>query len=125
MEKEFICIVCPKGCALKVTTASESEVTASDVTGHQCKRGAVYAVDECLNPVRMLTTTVKLVGSKQPLIPVKSSRPLPRAKLFDCMKVLNSCTAKAPLEVGDIIIKNILGTGVDIVTTSNSPETCR
>jgi CxxC motif-containing protein len=119
MEKEFICIVCPKGCALKVTAASEPEVNSSAVTGNQCKRGAAYAVNEWLNPVRMLTTTVRLTGSGQPLAPVKSSSPLPKAMLFECMAAVNACTAKAPLGVGDIIIKNILGTGIDIISTSN------
>lgn len=119
MEREFICIVCPKGCSLKVTAESEQEVNASAVTGHQCKRGAAYAVDECLNPVRMLTTTVRLTGSRQPLAPVKSSRPLPKAMLFECMAAVNACTARAPLKVGDIIIKNILGSGIDIISTSN------
>jgi CxxC motif-containing protein len=125
MEKEFICIVCPKGCALKVTAASESDVKTSDVTGHQCKRGASYAVNEWFNPVRMLTTTVRMSGSRQLLAPVKSSRPLPKALLFDCMAAVNTCTAKAPLKVGDIIIKNILDTGIDIISTSNSSEAGR
>ncbi len=119
MEKEFICIVCPKGCELKISAASDSEVKASAVTGNQCKRGASYAVDEWLNPVRMLTTTVRLAGGTQSLAPVKSSRPLPKAMLFDCMAVVNASAAKAPLKVGDIIIKNILGTGIDIISTSN------
>jgi CxxC motif-containing protein len=120
MEKEFICIVCPKGCALKVTAVSESDVKTSDVTGHQCKRGASYAVNECINPVRMLTTTVRVTGSRQQLAPVKSSSPLPKALLHECMAAVNDCTAKTPLKVGDIIIKNILGTGIDIISTSNS-----
>ena len=119
MEKEFICIVCPKGCRLRVTAESGSEVNASAVAGHQCKRGAAYAVDEWLNPVRMLTTTVRLAGGRQPLAPVKSSRPLPKAMLFECMAAVNAFTAEAPLKIGDIIVKNILGTGIDIISTSN------
>ena len=119
MEKELICIVCPKGCPLRVKTAVEAVVSVSDVTGHQCKRGSVYAVNECANPVRTLTTTVKISGSRQKLVPVKSSRLLPKGLLFDCMSVINSMMAKAPLKVGDIIIKNILGTGIDIISTAN------
>lgn len=125
MEKELICIVCPKGCALKVRAASESGVTASDVSGHQCKRGSAYAVDECTNPVRTLTTTVRLSGSVHRLAPVKSEKPLPKGLLFECMTVLNSLTVKAPLKVGELIVKNILDTGINIVSTSNVSEAGR
>lgn len=117
MEKELICIVCPKGCTLRVKSSSEADVSVADVSGHHCKRGLIYAVNECTNPVRTLTTTVRISGSRQQMAPVKSSMPLPKGLLFDCMKVINSCTAKEPLKVGDIIIKNILGTGIDIIST--------
>ncbi|MGE5615215.1 MAG: DUF1667 domain-containing protein [Bacillota bacterium] len=123
MEKEMICIVCPKGCILRVNAPAGAAVTHADVLGNKCKRGAVYAVNECTNPVRVLTTTVKIDGGRLPMAPVKSSRPLPKGLLFDCMKVINACTAAAPLKVGDIVIKDILGTGIDIISTSNIPKT--
>ena len=119
MEKEMICIVCPKSCILRVDASARDAVTHADVSGNKCKRGAVYAVNECTNPVRTLTTTVKVDGGSLPLAPVKSSKPLPKGMLFDYMKVINACTATAPLKVGDIIIKDILGTGTDIISTSN------
>lgn len=119
VERELICIVCPKGCTLRVETAPEAAVSAADVSGHQCKRGLVYAVNECTNPVRTLTTTVRISGGRQQLAPVKSSMPLPKGLLFECMAMINVCTAKAPIKVGDIIIKNILGTGIDIISTAN------
>ena len=119
MEKELICIVCPKGCTLRVKTAADAAVSAADVSGNQCKRGAAYAVNECTNPVRTLTTTVRINGSRQQLAPVKSRLPLPKGLLADCMAVINSSTAKAPLKVGDIIIKDILNTGIDIISTED------
>ncbi len=121
MEKELICIVCPKGCKLRVRAVSEALVSIADISGHQCKRGLAYAVNECTNPVRTLTTTVRMSGNGQRLAPVKSGRPLPKGLLFDCMAVINSCTAAAPLKVGDTLLKNILGTGIDIISTSDIP----
>jgi CxxC motif-containing protein len=128
MEKELICIVCPKGCVLKVkapsggcgiTGAEASGITEADVSGHRCKRGPAYAINECTNPLRTLTTTVRVIGGKQPLVSVKSAAPLPKGLLFDCMAVINSHAAQAPIRVGDILVKNILNTGIDIVSTSN------
>ncbi len=121
LEKELICIVCPKGCALKVKTSSEAEVSEADVTGQCCKRGAVYAVNECTNPLRTLTTTVRISGGRQRLAPVKSSAPLPKGLLFDCMAFINAHTAKTPLKVGDVIIRNIMGTGIHIISTADIP----
>lgn len=122
MKKEMICIICPKGCILKVNDTADAPVTVANVSGNKCKRGAVYAVDERTNPVRVLTSTVKLAGGVLPVAPVKSSKPLPKKLLFDCMKVINGYTAAAPLKVGDIVIKDILGTGTDIISTSNIPK---
>ena len=119
MEKELICIVCPKGCALKVKTASGDAVKAANVSGYQCKRGQAYAINEYTNPVRTLTTTVRINGGRQQLAPVKSSMQVPKDLLFDCMAVINSCTVTIPLRVGDIVIKNILNTGIDIISTAN------
>lgn len=119
MEKELICIVCPKGCTLKIQAQSNAKVSIADVTGHQCKRGPIYAVNECTNPLRTLTTTIRISRGRQQLAPVKSSLPLPKGLLFDCMAIINSTTAQAPLRVGDILIKNILGTGSDIISTAN------
>ena len=121
LEKELICIVCPKGCALKVKTSSTAEVSAADISGQSCKRGAAYAVNECTNPVRTLTTTVRLAEGRQRLAPVKSGAPLPKGLLFDCMAFINAHTAKTPLKVGDVIIKDIMGTGIDIISTANIP----
>jgi CxxC motif-containing protein len=122
VEKEMICIVCPKGCILKVKGSAGATVTAADVSGNKCKRGITYAVNECTNPVRTLTTTVKIDGGSQRMAPVKSDKPIPKGMLFDCMKIINACTVKAPLKVGDIVVKDILGTGADIISTSNIPE---
>lgn len=114
MEKNLICIVCPMGCPL-VATVNESGAVVS-VTGNTCKRGEAYAKDELTHPVRTLTTTVKTVRGR--LVSVKSKTPVPKESLFLCMKEINATVAAEPIKIGDVIVRNVAGTGVDIVATS-------
>ncbi len=112
--RKMICIACPIGCHMKVTLDNNEVVK---VEGNTCKRGEVYAKAECSNPTRILTTTMRVKGGKYPLVSVKSAEPLPKGKLFECMKVINGVVLNAPMSIGDVAVKNILDTGVDIVLT--------
>jgi len=111
MIKELICISCPMGCHLKVNTETK------EVTGNTCKRGEIYGINEVTNPVRVITTTVKVKDGELPVIPVKTKTPIPKELNFKAMEVLNSIEIEAPISMGDIIVKDILGTGVDVVAT--------
>lgn len=111
MIKKFTCISCPIGCSLTV------DVDNLLVTGNKCNRGKIYGINEVTNPVRTITTTVKVEGGTHKVLPVKTKTPIPKGLNMECMKVLNAITVKAPVKIGDIIVKNILGTGVDIVAT--------
>lgn len=114
--KKIICTVCPKGCLINTETEN-GQITG--MTGYGCKKGAEYAAAECTNPVRTLTTTVRVKGGRHPVAPVKSQRPVPRELLVKCVNEINKCIIEAPVKTGDIIIADILGTGVDIIATSN------
>lgn len=108
--KELICIVCPKGCRLKVDDNL-------NVTGNGCNRGITYAKDELTNPTRMVTSTVKVIGGKLSRVPVVTSKPVPKNKIMDVMEEINKVQVNAPIYIKDIIISNVLGLGVDIVAT--------
>ncbi len=116
MIKEMICVSCPIGCMMTVELNDKNEVIS--VKGNTCKRGEQYATDECTNPVRMLTTTIKVSGGTLPVVPVKTSKPIPKGKMFDCMQVINNEVVDAPVKMGDVLICNICDTGVDIVATN-------
>jgi CxxC motif-containing protein len=116
MKKEIICTVCPRGCHIQVE-GNEKEVLSLE--GYGCKRGVTYATAEYTNPVRILTTTVKVEGKENELLPVRSSMPVPKDKLFACMEVIKQTTASAPIKRYDFIVKDICGTGVDIVATKD------
>ena len=118
MEKrDLICVSCPIGCAITVELDDNGQVIS--VTGNTCKRGDSYARQECTRPERMLTSTVKVEGGRLPVVPVKSSVPVPKEMLFDCMSEINKVTVKAPVKIGDVVLKNILNTGADIVATND------
>ena len=119
MQKNIICVACPMGCG--VTVELDDNGTIVSVTGNTCKRGDAYARTEITNPVRSLATTIKVEGGVFNVVPCKSAGALPKDKIFDCMEVINSVCAKAPVKLGDVLVSDILGTGVDIVATNHCP----
>ncbi len=115
MTRELTCIVCPRGCQLKVELDDSGAVLS--VTGNVCPRGKQYAIDECTHPMRTITSTVRS-SSGEP-IPVKTSRTIPKELMFDCMKEINKVTVSLPVTIGQVVIPDILGTGADVVITAN------
>ncbi len=109
---ELICIGCPRGCHLKV-----DEENGYKVTGNSCPVGAEYGANELRNPTRTLTTTVAITGGRHHSLPVKTDKPLPKGLLFEAMEALRNVTVQAPVKMGDVIVKDILGTGVNIIAT--------
>ena len=107
---ELTCITCPMGCQL---TATVEDGTVTDVTGNTCPRGAQYAREELTTPMRMLTGTVK--RGRLPLLPVVSAAKLPKTGIIAAAAALRSVKVTAPVKAGDVIVKNIMGFGVDIV----------
>ena len=110
---ELICIVCPKGCHLKV---DENDFS---VTGNSCEKGAEYGRTELKNPTRTLTSTVRLTGGDLPRCPVRTSTPIPKSLLFDAMAVLQGISLTAPVKVGQVVAENFLATGADVIVTRN------
>lgn len=111
MIKKITCIICPLGCALEVDAMHQR------VKGHSCKRGEIYGLEEVIAPKRVITTTVKLIGSRYPMVPVKTNGAIPKNLNFKCMDLLKTIEIKAPVRVGDVIIENVLGTGINVVAT--------
>ena len=118
MEKrELTCINCPMGCQLTVTI-EDGAVTA--VTGQTCKRGEVYAHTEVTAPVRTVTTTVRISGGRVPMLSVKTAAPVPKSAVPAVLKALKAVTVTAPAHIGDVVLPNVAGLGVDVVATANS-----
>lgn len=119
MKRDVTCIVCPRGCRMTVDNVNGQYI----VEGNSCIRGSKYGVDEVTNPKRVITSTVRLEGSYLNMLPVKTSNSIPKEMMFEIMEVLSTIIVTAPVTVGDIIVKNILGTGVDIVSSKTMMNT--
>ena len=112
--KELVCIVCPRGCRLKVDEENDFAVT-----GNSCPRGAEYGRNEIMAPTRVLTSTVRLTGASLRRCPVKTDRPVPREKLLEIMSLLNEVELTSPVTIGQPVLENVLGTGANVIVTRN------
>jgi CxxC motif-containing protein len=117
-SRELICIGCPMGCRMDVTVR-QGKIAA--VTGNVCSRGAKYAQDEVLAPRRMVTSLVVVAGSREPLS-VKTRTAIPKSLIQDCLREIRRIKPVLPVHIGDVVLENVLNTGIDIVATRNLPE---
>lgn len=117
-EKSLICINCPLGCRL-TATLEKGEVRA--VTGNTCPRGEAYARRELSAPTRILTSTVRVTGGTLPVVSVKTADGIPKGRIFDCVEAIRDIELKAPVAMGQVVLADVCGTGVDIVATKNIP----
>lgn len=110
--KELTCIVCPRGCRLKVDDNME-------VTGNACPRGKIYAINELTNPTRTITSSIRVSNRPYTLVSVKTDKPVPKDKMFDVMREIDKLSIEAPTRIGQIVLSNILGTDANIVITKD------
>ena len=111
--KEMTCINCPMGCQLTVSIDGDN----IEVTGNTCPRGVAYAKDEVTHPTRIVTSTIRVSNGQR--VSCKTKVAIPKGKIFDIMKVIRSSKVNAPIKIGDVLIKDVCNTGVDIVATKN------
>ena len=115
-EKEITCIICPIGCKILVKiNKKQFEV----LKGNKCKKGIEYSRNEALDPKRLLTSSVLVINGEWPLVSVKTSGAVPKEKIFSVLKEIKKKTVNAPVKLGQILIKNVANTGVDILATKS------
>lgn len=114
--RELICIGCPMGCQLTVNMEDADNIT---VTGNTCSRGEAYGKKEVTNPTRIVTSSVKINDGTIARVSVKTENDIPKGKIFDIMKEIREVTVTAPIHIGDVIIKNVADTGVDVIATKD------
>ena len=113
--RDLICIVCPKGCPMKVTLEGKEIL---NIEGFTCPRGKQYAIDECTSPMRTVTSTART--SNGGVVAVKTDRTIPKELMFDCMKEINKAVVAADAPIGTVVVENVLGTGANVITTRNA-----
>ena len=122
-RKEFTCIVCPRGCAL---VAVPDGATYS-ISGHACARGEEWGVQEAVQPLRSLTTTVRVVlpdgsdSKRRPRLPVRSSSDMPLARVLEAMEAIDAVEVRAPVRAGDVVLADLMGLGVDMLAADSLP----
>jgi CxxC motif-containing protein len=114
--KEIICVSCPKGCRITVQNRGEEVIS---ITGNDCSRGIKYAEEEFINPLRILPTTVKVIGGELPLVSVKTEKAIPKRLLLKAMVEIAEIEVKAPIKIGQVIKDDLMGTGVSLIATRN------
>ncbi len=117
MKKNLTCIRCPIGCSIEVEVSGKE---VKSIVGNTCKRGEEYARQEVISPKRVITSTVKVTGGNTSVTSVKTDGSIPKEKIFECMEEINKQTVKSPAKIGDVVIKDVLGTGIDVVITRNA-----
>jgi CxxC motif-containing protein len=117
--KVIRCIVCPTGCSIKVIGKDPKNVTFE---GYTCNRGLEYAEQEFREPKRILTTTMKVENGSLPLVPVRTDKPLLKDRLTEALKVIAQSQTKAPVKMGDVLIKNILDLDINIIASRDLEE---
>ena len=113
--KELICITCPRGCHLVVDDNL-------NVSGNFCPRGETYAKAELTHPVRMVTSTVAIQSKSEVRLPVKTKDPIPKELIFSVMEEIRKAVVKAPILIGDVVISNVCGSGIDVIATKEIKE---
>ena len=117
------CIICPMGCSMEVEVEVEAGTDGQkkvlSVKDNGCKRGEQYANKELQNPTRTLTTTIKVEGGELPVVPVKTAGEVPKKMLLQCMEVVRRASCRAPVKRGDILLYDILGTGINVIACAD------
>lgn len=115
MIRKLTCISCPVGCTIHVELSDQQSICR--IEGHRCARGEASAREEITDPKRILTTSVKVVHGDYPLVSVRTDRPLPKRLIPKAMNIIRTVVVEAPVEIGQVLITNILGTGINVIAT--------
>ena len=120
MSERLTCVLCPIGCELEVERSAAEKL---DVRGGQCDRGLDFAAEEILHPKRNLATSVPLQGTASDMVSVRLSAPVPRDMIFPILAEIARLRPEAPVYRGQVLIANVLGTGVDVIATRGQVST--
>ena len=118
MIDRMTCLLCPAGCELEV----RDEDGRIEVSGQECDKGAGFAESEVRNPMRNLATSVPIRGSRSRMVSVRLSGPVPRDRVFPILEAIAGLRPEAPVRRGQVLLADVLGTGVDVIATRTVNE---
>lgn len=115
-RRHFTCVTCPVGCEMDVELDDGHVVS---ISGNRCKKAEEFVLQEVKEPMRILTTTIRIRGAKWPMLPVRTNRAIPKRLFFQAMKDLADIELKAPVNMSDVIVRDIAGSGANVVASRN------
>ena len=118
-RKHLVCVICPIGCEIDVEVANGEIVS---MEGNKCEKSEAFVQQELTEPMRTLTTTVRITGARWPMLPVRSDRPIPKRLFFDVMRELAEIEVEAPVGIADVIANDVGGSGADMVAARSASE---
>jgi CxxC motif-containing protein len=118
-KKHFVCVVCPIGCEIDVVHEGRKIIS---MEGNKCEKSAEFVSQELIEPMRILTTTVRIQGSRWPVIPVRTDKAVPKRLFPRIMKQLRPIKLQAPVNILDVVVSDILHTGANIIATRTMPR---
>lgn len=118
-KKHFVCVVCPIGCEINVVHDGSSIIS---MEGSKCEKSEEFVSQELIEPMRILTTTVRIQGSKRPVIPVRTDKPVPKRLFPRIMRQLRHIKLQAPVNVLDVVVGDVLHTGANVIVTRTMPR---
>jgi CxxC motif-containing protein len=118
-KRHFVCVVCPVGCEIDVVHDG-SEIISME--GNKCEKSEEFVTQELIEPMRILTTTVRIEGSRWPVIPVRTDEAVPKRLFPSIMKKLTRIKLQAPVNMLDVVMTDIAGTGANIIATRTMPR---
>ena len=118
-KKHFVCVVCPVGCEIDVVHDGSKIIS---MEGNKCEKSEEFVSQDLIEPMRILTTTVRIEGSRWPVIPVRTDKSVPKRLFPRVMRQLRRVKLQAPVNMLDVVVKNIVGTGVNVIATRTMPR---
>lgn len=117
ITQNVTCVQCPMGCSLSVDIDNNGQV--EQVRGNGCPRGKAYGISEVTHPVRVVTSLMRVAGENHP-ISVRTADAVPREKVGEVLRAIHNTVKTAPAHVGEVLIKDVAGTGIDVIATKDS-----
>jgi CxxC motif-containing protein len=118
-KRHFVCVVCPVGCEIDVIHDGGRIIS---MEGNKCEKSEEFVNQELIEPMRILTTTVRIEGSTRPVIPVRTDKAVPKRLFPPMMRRLRRTKLQAPVNMLDVVVKDILHTGANIIATRTMPR---
>ena len=113
-KRHFVCVICPIGCEIDVVHDGDKIIS---MEGNKCKKSEEFVQQELIEPMRVLTTTVRIQGARLPIIPVRTDKAVPKRLFPRIMSQLRRIKLQAPVGMLDVVVKDVAGTGANVIAT--------